>query len=92
MRLLIGWMAFLYEKPFGYALEHVKPEREKNRRASCAKSWWSSRARQCGPRSRRSQRVMPALVAGIHARPLRVVAWMAGTSPAMTAERRRVTS
>jgi len=32
--------AFLYEEPFGYALEHVKPEREKNRRASYAKSWW----------------------------------------------------
>ena len=32
--------AALYEEPFDYALEHVKPEREKNRRASYAKSRW----------------------------------------------------
>jgi hypothetical protein len=31
-------------------------------------------------------RVMPALVAGIHAKSARGAAWMAGTSPAMTAE------
>jgi type II restriction/modification system DNA methylase subunit YeeA len=40
-----GWTmsekeAALFEEPFGYALEHVKPEREKNRRASYAKNWW----------------------------------------------------
>ncbi len=40
-----GWTmseheAALYEEPFAYVFEHVKPEREKNRRASYAKSWW----------------------------------------------------
>jgi len=40
-----GWTmseqeAALYEEPFAYVFEHVKPEREKNRRASYAKYWW----------------------------------------------------
>ncbi len=32
--------ASLYEEPFAYVLEHVKPEREQNRRATYAKNWW----------------------------------------------------
>ncbi|PPD45126.1 MAG: SAM-dependent methyltransferase [Methylocystis sp.] len=32
--------AALYEEPFAYIVEHVRPEREKNRRASYAKNWW----------------------------------------------------
>jgi type II restriction/modification system DNA methylase subunit YeeA len=32
--------AALYEEPFAYLLEHVKPEREKNRRNAYRKYWW----------------------------------------------------
>lgn len=32
--------AALYEKPFAYILEHVKPEREKNRRETYRLNWW----------------------------------------------------
>ncbi len=32
--------ASLYELPFGYSLEHVKPERDKNNRESYRKYWW----------------------------------------------------
>ncbi|CAJ0881415.1 hypothetical protein AMST5_03243 [freshwater sediment metagenome] len=32
--------AALYEEPFAYIREHVKPERDRNRRASYAKNWW----------------------------------------------------
>jgi len=32
--------AALYEAPFTYVLEYVKPEREQNRRAARAKNWW----------------------------------------------------
>jgi len=32
--------AALYEKPFGYVFEHVKPEREQNNREAYRKHWW----------------------------------------------------
>jgi hypothetical protein len=32
--------ASLYEQPFNYSLEHVKPERDKNNRESYRKYWW----------------------------------------------------
>jgi len=32
--------AALYEVPFQYVLEHVKPQRDKNRRDSYRKRWW----------------------------------------------------
>jgi hypothetical protein len=32
--------AALYEIPFGYSVEHVKPEREKNNRETYRKNWW----------------------------------------------------
>ncbi|HEX5454783.1 MAG TPA: class I SAM-dependent DNA methyltransferase, partial [Stellaceae bacterium] len=32
--------AALYEAPFAYCLEHVKPEREKNRREAYRRFWW----------------------------------------------------
>ncbi len=32
--------AALYERPFEYVLEHVKPEREKNNREAYRKYWW----------------------------------------------------
>ncbi|MDR0735680.1 MAG: class I SAM-dependent DNA methyltransferase, partial [Zoogloeaceae bacterium] len=32
--------AALYEKPFEYVLEHVRPEREKNNRAAYRNYWW----------------------------------------------------
>ena len=32
--------AALYELPFAYALEHVKPERDKNNREAYRKYWW----------------------------------------------------
>jgi type II restriction/modification system DNA methylase subunit YeeA len=40
-----GWTmseaeAALYEEPFSYAVEQVKPERSKNRRESYARHWW----------------------------------------------------
>jgi type II restriction/modification system DNA methylase subunit YeeA len=40
-----GWTmteseAALYEAPFAYASEHVRPEREKNRREMYARHWW----------------------------------------------------
>ena len=40
-----GWTmseadAALYEEPFAYALEHIKPVRTKNNRQSYAQNWW----------------------------------------------------
>ncbi len=32
--------AALYEEPFAYVLEHVKPERDNNRRDAYRKNWW----------------------------------------------------
>jgi hypothetical protein len=32
--------AALYEAPFAYLVEHVKPERMKNNRESYRKYWW----------------------------------------------------
>ncbi len=40
-----GWtmseaQAALYQEPFAYALDHIKPVREKNNRESYARTWW----------------------------------------------------
>ncbi|MHB9101850.1 MAG: DUF559 domain-containing protein, partial [Sulfuricella sp.] len=56
--------AALYEVPFGYVQQHVKPEREKNNREAYRKYWW--RHAEARPGMRAALKDLPRYIATPH--------------------------
>lgn len=66
--------ASLYEKPFNYSLEHVKPERDKNNRESYRKYWW--RHAEARPSMRKAMRTLSRYIATIAHSKHRFFVWL----------------
>lgn len=72
--------ASLYEQPFAYVSEHVKPERLKNNRASYRKYWW--RFAEARPGLRAALKNLPRFIATVAHSKHRFFVWLAvSTSP-----------
>ena len=67
--------AALYEKPFGYVLRFVKPERDHNRDASRKKNWW--RFGRTGEDLRAALKPLPRYIATPEVAKHRIFVWMA---------------
>ncbi len=66
--------AALYETPFAYVLEHVKPERITNPRATRAKYWWRHGDPQ--PAMRTTLNGLPRYIATPHVSKHRIFVWI----------------
>jgi len=66
--------AALYETPFEYVVQHVKPEREKNNREAYRKYWW--RHAEARPGMRAALKNLPRYIATPHVSKHRVFVWV----------------
>jgi type II restriction/modification system DNA methylase subunit YeeA len=66
--------AALYEKPFGYVVQHVKAERINNNREAYRKYWW--RFAEPRPGLRAATRVLPRFIATIAHSKHRFFVWL----------------
>jgi type II restriction/modification system DNA methylase subunit YeeA len=66
--------AALYEAPFAYVVEHVKPEREKNNREAYRKYWW--RHAEARPGLRTALAGLPRYIATPEVAKHRIFVWM----------------
>ncbi|HEY5436151.1 MAG TPA: type IIL restriction-modification enzyme MmeI, partial [Candidatus Limnocylindrales bacterium] len=66
--------AALYEAPFKYVLEHVRPERTKNKRAAYAERWWLHVEARSGMRA--ALRGLPRYIATPNLTKHRLFAWV----------------
>ncbi len=67
--------AALFEAPFEYVTQHVKPEREKNNREAYRKYWW--RHAEARPGMRAALNGLPRYIATPHVSKHRIFAWVA---------------
>jgi hypothetical protein len=70
--------ASLYELPFGYVSEHVKPERLKNNRESYRKYWW--RFAEARPGLRSALKDLPRFIATVAHSKHRFFVWLPVTT------------
>ena len=70
--------ASLYEVPFGYVTDHVKPERLKNNRESYRKYWW--RFAEARPGLRTALKPLPRFVATVAHSKHRFFVWLPVTT------------
>ncbi len=66
--------AALYETPFEYVVQHVKPEREKNNREAYRKYWW--RHAEARPGMRAALKGLPRYIATPHVSKHRIFVWV----------------
>ncbi|GAO37586.1 DNA methyltransferase [Sulfuricella sp. T08] len=66
--------AALYEAPFEYVTQHVKPEREKNNREAYRKYWW--RHAEARPGMRKALTGLPRYIATPEVAKHRIFVWM----------------
>lgn len=66
--------AALFEMPFAYVTQHVKPEREKNNREAYRKYWW--RHAEARPGMRAALKALPRFIATPHVSKHRIFAWL----------------
>ncbi|TAJ76528.1 MAG: class I SAM-dependent DNA methyltransferase [Gallionellaceae bacterium] len=66
--------AALYEVPFSYVQQHVKPEREKNNREAYRKYWW--RHAEARPGMRKALAGLPRYIATPEVAKHRIFVWM----------------
>ncbi|MDE2083022.1 MAG: class I SAM-dependent DNA methyltransferase [Burkholderiales bacterium] len=70
--------AALYEMPFGYVVEHVRPEREKNNREAYRKYWW--RFAEARPALRLALSALPRFIATVAHSKHRFFVWLPVTT------------
>ncbi|MBI5660089.1 MAG: class I SAM-dependent DNA methyltransferase [Nitrosomonadales bacterium] len=66
--------AALYETPFEYVVQYIKPEREKNNREAYRKYWW--RHAEARPGMRAALKNLPRYIATPHVSKHRVFVWV----------------
>jgi type II restriction/modification system DNA methylase subunit YeeA len=66
--------ASLYEAPFQYLLDHVKPERDKNNREAYRKYWWRHAEARVAMRSALSK--LPRYIATVRVSKHRIFVWV----------------
>ena len=68
--------AALYELPYAYVLEHVKPEREKNNREIRRRYWW--RFSEAMPALRKAIAPLPRYIVSPRVSKYRILSWRTG--------------